>query len=307
MQRFSLLLVFNLLLSGAAPAMDLSLTPSTPHCGFPAVKAASPVAAKQRLDQSTAVQGTKNISWAWLGSPTIRYPHRSFGSFNHAGSVHVLLRNTLGELIQLDYILPVDRVFEDLLPRLIDLDGDGQDELVLVESNALTGAALVVLGIQRGLDQLPAIKELARGPNSGRPFRWLNPVGAADFDGDGKLDLAAVITPHIGGVLTLYRYQPPHLHAFASVTDVSNHKMGSTEQRMGVVVPPAGQQIYPTVIIPDMGLKALYALRRTKHNTWQEIDKLKTLPASVVSLLLMKNGACAQLSDGSWWAVGLMQ
>jgi hypothetical protein len=82
--------------------------------------------------------------------------------------------------------------------------------------------------------------ELARGPYMGTPLRWLNPVGVGDFDGDGHLDVASVSTPDVGGELVLYRYRPPRLEAFARITDVSNHRMGSVEQQMGLVTPPTG-------------------------------------------------------------------
>jgi hypothetical protein len=297
--------------------MDLSLRPSQANCGAQMARAPQlPAASQQRLENSSVVSGTRNIVWAWFGSPTIRYPHRSLGAFSHAASVHVLMRTATGALEQVDYILPNDRVFEDLLPRLVDLDGDGQDELILIESSNSKGAALVVLGVQRDAPSGLAdkadnknyrIQELARSPSAGGYFRWLNPVGATDFNGDGKLDLAAIITPHIGGVLTLYQYQPPNLVVFASLTDVSNHRMGQVEQRLAVIVPAAGQQTRPTIIVPDMGLKALYALRWTVKGGWQEIDKVKALPATVSLLLPNKAGACAQLSDGSWWLVNLMQ
>ncbi|PMR68583.1 hypothetical protein CR158_22340 [Halomonas heilongjiangensis] len=37
------------------------------------------------------------------------------------------------------------------------------------------------------------------------PNRWLNPVGVADLSGNGEAEIAAVTTPHIGGVLRVYR------------------------------------------------------------------------------------------------------
>jgi hypothetical protein len=108
------------------------------------------------------------------------------------------------------YSLPSHRVFEDRVPRLVDLDGDGRDEILLVEADVVFGAALVVLGLRND-----AIVERARGPAVGSSFRWLNPVGVSDFDGDGRSDLASVTTPHIGWVLTLLHYRPPRLEPFA--------------------------------------------------------------------------------------------
>jgi hypothetical protein len=299
------------LIAGQTQAMDLSLARSAAFCGQSQVSQIDiPAAAHKRISQSSVARGTQNISSAWLGSPTIRYPHKSLGAYSHAASLHVLVRGTNAGMIQLDYELPIHRVFEDLMPRLIDLDGDGSDEIVLVESDNTQGAAVVVLGIDKqGGPANLRIKELARSANIGMPFRWLNPVGVADFDRDGKLDLAAILTPHLGGVLTLYRYEPPNLTPFAKLTDVSNHRMGSSEQRLAVIVPPSKTGQAPTVIVPDMTLKALYALRwaaDTAQPKWQEIASVKALPAGITLMLPLANGACAQLADGSWWQVGLM-
>ncbi len=278
-------------------AMGLHVERAPERCAAPqedASQATSHMAS--RLANSLIAKGKNDIAEAWLASPTMRYPHTALGSTTHAGSAHVQLKT--GKIV--NYELPLNRVFEDLTPRLIDLDQDGRDELVLIESEMLRGSAVVVLGLREG-----KLVELARSLHTGSTFRWLNIVGAADFDNDGKIDLAAVTTPHIGGTLTLYHYRPPHLLPFAKAMDVSNHKMGATEQQLAVIVQQTGMR--PTVIIPDMSLQALHALRWQGNGKWLELSDVMALPAKVERLTPIKDGACALLADGTWWRVVLGQ
>lgn len=295
---FALLLaLLCFLLPVASRASALTLTTAAPACGIATVQQiASPAAAQQMLAQSQAVAGVRDIAWVWLGSPTSRYPHAALGSTQHAASLRVI--PTRANAQTQTYTLPLHRVFEDRVPRLADLDGDGTDEIILVEADALQGAALVVYGLRDG-----AIVELARGPHAGSTFRWLNPVGVADFDGDGKSDLASVTTPHIGGVLTLHHYRPPRLEPFARATDVSNHRMGEREQQLAVVVAQPGQR--PTILIPDMQLRALQALRWDTPGHWTEVASPLALPARAERFTPLDGGGCLRLTDGSWWRVTL--
>ena len=247
------------------------------------------------LPDSQAVAGSKDITWVWLGSPTRRYPHGALGSPVHAGSVHVLTRTPRGTLATVGLSLPVHRVFEDRVPRLVDLDGDGRDEIVLIEADALRGASLVVLGIAMR-DGEPTLVERARGPHAGSTFRWLNPVGFADFDGDGRLDVASVTTPHVGGVLTLHHLKSPALVPYARALDVSNHRMGALEQQLAVIVQQAG--LRPTILVPDMARRALHALRWEAPGQWHELADLQPLPGTVERLTPRPDGACAWLADG---------
>jgi hypothetical protein len=82
------------------------------------------------------------------------------------------------------------------------LDGDGTEEVVMVRSYLDKGSALAVLRVSDG-----ALGILAETPAIGQPSRWLNPVGAGDFDGDGRIEVAYVQTPHIGGILRIWRLQ----------------------------------------------------------------------------------------------------
>jgi FG-GAP-like repeat len=261
----------------------------------------APAAASKRLAGSSAAPGHSDIAWAWFASPTARYPHASMGSPIHAGSLHALSRE--GKLLSLE--LPKQRVWEDLQPRLVDLDGDGRDEIVVIEADSERGAALVAYGLPLAGTQL---QERARSAWLGLPFRWLNPIGFADFDGDGKLDIASITTPHIGGVLTLYHYKPPRIEPYAKVPDVSNHQMGDPNLQMHAVTGLPGQR--PTVIVPDMTRRALHALRWEVIDgkaQWKELADVKPLPGRVNYLMpLSTSAACAQLNDGSWWRIDLM-
>lgn len=295
----SLLVILCALLPIGLQASTLAVTTALADCGVPTkVSTAPPSAAQQRLAQSQAATGFRDIAWAWLGTPTSRYPHATFGSRQHAASLHVLPSSAAAPLQT--FALPLHRVFEDRVPRLADLDGDGRDEIILVEADAVYGAALVVYGLKNG-----AIAELARGPHAGSSFRWLNPVGVADFDGDGLLDLASVTTPHIGGILTLHHYRPPRLEPYARATDVSNHRMGELEQQLAVIVAHSSNR--PTILIPDMQLMVIQALRWDAPGQWTELAHTSVLPARVARFAPMPGGGCLRLVDGSWWRVTLAQ
>ena len=96
------------------------------------------------------------------------------------------------------FALRPDSVFEDLIPRLVDVDQDGRDEIIVVRSHEEAGASVVLLGLRGN-----RLIRLAESVAIGIPNRWVNPIGAADFDGDGQAEIAAVETPHIGGKLLL--------------------------------------------------------------------------------------------------------
>lgn len=288
-------------------ALALQAHPVAATCAPPTPPVAAqlplPAAAAQRIPDSQVVAGRHDVAWTWLASPTRRYPHTALGNSVHAGSVQAVVRLAGGPWKSVSYTLPLHRVFEDRVPRLHDLDGDGRDELLLIEADAFKGAALVVLGVRASANGTPELTELARGPHAGSSFRWLNPVGVADFDGDGQLDVASVTTPHIGGVLTLHNVRPPHLLPFATHMDVSNHRMGALEQRLAVVVAAEGQR--PAIVVPDMSLQALQALRWQASGQWEELAAPLALPGRIERLLPLPGGACAELADGGFWRIRL--
>lgn len=281
--------------------LRLSLEPSAARCGVAATALPEPpAAAAQRLPHSQAVHGDNNIRWAWLGSPTTRYAHAALGSNVLAGSLHALVTTAAGSTREVVYRLPGNRVFEDLVPRLVDLDGDGQDEIMLVESDAAQGSALVVLSVPNAGQDWTV---MARSPFIGTAFRWLNPVGVADFDGDGQRDIASVVTPHLGGILTLYHFRPPQLIPYAQRRDVSNHRYGEREQQLAVIVAQPDKRA--VVIVPTLQYGALQAVRLTSTGDFDALTEPYRLAAQVRRMTPLPDGACLLLQDASWWRVTL--
>ena len=286
-----------------ARAMGLTVAPGVSCAASvpsPPPQTALPAAAEQRIPDSQAVAGRNHIAWTWFASPTLRYPHGALGRKTHAASLHALVQDGQEGWFPVSVELPLHRVFEDRVPRLVDLDGDGRDEILVIEADALRGAALVVWAVEPGGQPgtPPKLVRRATGPRAGSSFRWLNPVGVADFDGDGQADVASVVTPHIGGTLTLHHYRPPHLVPFAQAMDVSNHRMGALEQELAVIVQRPNTR--PTIVVPDMSRRALHALRWKAPGRWSELANLAPLAGRVERLDLRADGsACATLSDHS--------
>lgn len=293
--------IFAVAVFGAADAISatLEVRPALDRCGVAeAALPAVPATSAARIPDSQAVRGTSNIAWVWLGSSTSRYPHAALGSSVHAASLHVLLAQPDGSQRALSLDLTPNRVIEDRLPRLADLDGDGRDEIILVESDDKLGSSLVVYGLRLGAGaRQPVLAQLARSPFIGTANRWLNPVGVADFDGDGRLDIAAVSTPHLGGVLTLYRYQPPGLDPVAIAPGFSNHRNGSAEQQLAAIVHRPGRR--PTVILAGNDLQTLHAIGIEGLQGWKAQSAPVRLPASVRRMTSLSSGACVLMMNGA--------
>jgi len=204
------------------------------------------------IPHARVVKGTRDIRAAWFASPTHRYGHGVLGDRIEAAALKV--RTASGEF--LSHELTDNSVFEDLTPRLADIDGDGRDEIIAVRSYADSGAAVALLGLRDG-----QLVRLAESDPIGLPYRWLNPVGAGDFDGNGNSEIAVVRTPHIGGVLILYRWQGARLVETARRFGFSNHAMGSRVLGMSAMLDldgDGGQEI----LVPDQGRTKLKAVSR---------------------------------------------
>lgn len=291
--------------TAAAAAAAFDVQPAPERCGAAVAPIQRPPpAAGERIPDSQVVSGTRQIAWAWLGSPTNRYAHDALGSAVHAGSLDVVLMQPDGSPRTLSLQLLPHRVIEDRVPRLADLEGDGRDQVVVVESDARLGSSLVVYGLRMGAAaRQPVLAQMARGPHMGSANRWLNPVGVADFDGDGRPDIAAVTTPHIGGVLTLYRYRPPLLEPAATMPGLSNHRIGTAEQQLSVIVHRPGQR--PAVIIAGMDLRTLHALRIDASGNWKDQVAPVLLQAPVRRMTSLPSGACVLMTNGISVRVGL--
>lgn len=187
------------------------------------------------------------IHRAWYADPTDRYPHGALGDNVEGGSL-------VGEDVYGNrYVvqLPSTEVFEDLTPRIVDIDGDGQNEIVTIRSALRSGAAVAVYGLSGS-----RLIERASTTPIGRANRWLNIAGIADFTGDGQLDIAIVKTPHIGGVLEILRWNRNRLQPVDSADGFSNHAFGSLDQGLSAVASIDGDRI-PDLVLPDAQRTAL--------------------------------------------------
>lgn len=171
-------------------------------------------------DGLIAIAEDGDIRNAWYGRPTDRYAHGVLGDAIEGGSLIVITERRK----KYEYILPENQVFEDITPRIRDLDGDGSNEVIAIRSSQTGGSAVAIYGIRGG-----EVVELGVSAENGQPNRWLNIAGIIGEAGE-PATVYFVRTPHIGGRLFSLTYEDGAVTESGMLaTDVSNHIIGSRE------------------------------------------------------------------------------
>ncbi len=165
--------------------------------------------------------GAQQITGARYTEPTTRYAHAILGDAVEFGALEMDVAGQGRVTVR----LPQDHVFEDVAPRLADVNGDGAPEVIVVETDMELGGALAVYG---------ATGKIAETPHIGRTNRWLAPIGVADLDGDGMVELAYIDRPHLAKTLRVWRFQDGGLTPVADLPGFTNHRIGETDIAGGI-------------------------------------------------------------------------
>lgn len=185
------------------------------------------------LPDSMVSSGPADLGlWAaWYDAPTTRYAHGVLGDRTEAGALYAYSDSAANNCQVIGTVLDPEHVFEDVAPRLVDLDGDGVNEIITVRSHLRQGAQLAIYG-DAGDGRTLAL--LAATPFIGQPNRWLAPIGAADLDGDGAIEIAYIDRPHLARTLRIWRYRDGTLTELAAAPGLTNHRIGEAFISSGI-------------------------------------------------------------------------
>ena len=239
--------------------------------------------------------GSLDIEEAWLIEPTTRYGHGVLGDVIEAAGLLAVLFDGR----RLEFRLPDDSVFEDLQPRVADLDSDGRDDVITVRSRPDLGAALAVLHVEGG-----GLRLKAETPAIGLSNRWLNPVGVGDFDGDGRPEVAYVETPHIGGILRIWQLVGDRLFELDNLRGFSNHAIGSRALGLSAILDLDGDGS-EEILLPDATRQTLRVVSFARRR-FAELGRLAHERPIVTDFLVGdqdnngRDDVAYGLADGTW-------
>jgi len=153
-----------------------------------------------------------------LGGPTDRYDHDILGDAIDASAINLI--ETEPELRILKTIMiEAPDVIEGISAIWADIDNDGARDIIVTLSN------------NRGGSRIDAFHEdgtlLTESDPIGLGHRWRHQIAVASFDGSGMPLLAAIRTPHIGGIIEFFQYENGKLEITNEIKGFSSHSIGS--------------------------------------------------------------------------------
>jgi len=157
------------------------------------------------------------IVTSWYDGGTDRYRHGVLGDDVEPS----ILRVTSNAGCTYSVELEESQVFEDIQTRLANIDQLPGDEVITIRSHESYGAQVAVY--QLGDNGLELLTET---PYIGTSYRWLAPVGIADFNNDGDMDIAFVDRPHLAKTLRVWTYRGGELREIANGRGYTNHRIG---------------------------------------------------------------------------------
>lgn len=191
-------------------------------------------ASQALAEQTVHSASAQDAAWpvrASFAAPTDRYDHNIMGRIAGWGLLEVDIApcaSCTSGTVRVRIEQPQSRVFEDFAPRLWDITGDGRPEIIAVESDLSRGSRLAVWEVVSG-GSGASVRRLAATAYLGSPHRWLAPIGIADFDRDGRVEIAYVERPHLDRVLRLVRLEGSRLVSVAALVGVTNHAIGQEQ------------------------------------------------------------------------------
>ena len=197
-----------------------------------------------------------------LTKPSSQYPHGIAGDPLEATEI-TLLETSPSLQVVTQISIPGQRVVEGISPIWADLNGDGQRRVIVTLSDAEQGAQVVVYS-ESG-------EQVADGPLVGRSNRWRHQIAVAHFGPNGELELAEVLTPHIGGIAGFNRIEGESLNLVAQQDGVTSHPVFSRNPDMGLAGDLDGDG-QPELVVFDQPFREITALRRTDDGVeiaWQ--------------------------------------
>ena len=259
----SILLPILILACGHVSAKDLSLT-TTKKYGYLdnhdaiikyLANTFTPLPEKQ-----LGISQDKTI-YTQYADPTSRYEHAILGDAIEAATLVLIKDKTVYTLT-----LTEDYVFEDIKPRLFDVDGDGELEVITIRSHVDDGAGIMIYKIMNS-----KLTEYAWVDDIGLGYRWLNIAAIYDLDSDGNVELAWIQTPHIGGILKVAQIQPGRLQVIDEEAYFSNHTIGETNLCLSVLTKTSKA---PTLYVPTQNGNMIVGFQ-FKNDKWEKTKVIK--------------------------------
>lgn len=223
----------------------------------------------EQLDSNFTLLTEKEISrsidnrvYASYASPTDKYEHGVLGDKIEAEQLVVVVDSNF-------YVLNLgsEHVFEDIRPRLYDVDGDNELEVITIRTSVLTGAAIVIYKVISG-----QITEYATVPEIGSFYRWLNIVTINDVDNDDIVELVWIQTPHIGGILKVAKIEGGILQVLDEASLYSNHGLGERNLCLSVLTENSNQKVF---YVPSQNRDKIVGFTFTNNqlNIFEEIEQ----------------------------------
>ncbi len=230
-------------------------------------------------------RGNRTILAAWFSDPTQRYRHFALGAEYEPGSLVISTADQKAHKLA----LPDDSVFEDREPRIVNIDG--VDMVIAVRSYVKKGAALALVAV---IDR--KIQIVAETPPIGTPFKWLNPIGPADFTGDGILQIALVRTPHLAGQLQLWTARNGEMVQTFELDDVCNHALRSSHLRLHAIADFNGDGV-PDLAVPTQDRRTIRFLS-FRGGKYKEFGRAELPGAASEDFQVVTKGGAPALQVG---------
>lgn len=233
-----------------------------------------PTAYEYLPENLVAKDDTRQLA-ARYTDPTTRYAHAILGDRIEAGGLLVTIKGK-----EYHYKLEENYVFEDLQPRLADVDKDGELEFITIQTSLTSGGSIAVYKIKDGKLQ-PFLTSGYIGTSS----RWLNIAAIDDLDNDGKIEIAWIQTPHIGGILKIGRVENNQLVLLDSKSGVTNHRIGSRNLCLSVLT---ATNPLKTLYLPTQQYDSVKGFQ-LKNSKIEEVESFNLMVNPDVSLFTQYN------------------